>query len=184
MRDDLHKSVPPRTAWARVLRLACEHASDEELRDATVLAIREGADWLTTPWGQQFERALDLDSRDLFAQDRVREELMTLMASSPNHQARSTCEIALGCLVREDCVLPGLKNLVVDHALHVFGEDCVELVSSRVAGRFGEQQAAQVRRRLLGILPSCDLSCDPPRRRRSKALSVEAVLDLPLTVSL
>ena len=184
MRDDLHKSVSPRTAWARVLRLVCEHASEEELRDATVRAIRKDAEWLMAPWGQKFERALDLGSSDLFAQDRVREELTALMASSPNHQARSACEIALGYLVREGRAPAEFKSFVLDQALRVFGEDCVELVSSCVAGRFGEHQAAQVRRRLLCLLPSCDLLRDPPRHVRIGPLSVDAVLDLPLSVSL
>jgi hypothetical protein len=184
MRDDLHKSVPTRPAWARVLRLACKQASEDELRDAIVRAVRKDAEWLMEPWGQQFERALDLGDSDLFAQDPVREALTALMASSPNPQARSACEIALGCLVREGRVRPDFKGFVMDQALRAFAEDCVELVSSWVAGRFGEQQAAQVRRRLRGLLPSCDLLRDPPRRRRGGDLSVEAVLDLPLSVSL
>ena len=75
MRDDLHKSVPPRTLWAKVLRLARAEASQEELRDALTLAVRKDAGWIMLPWGQAFERALDLGSSDFFAQEKVREEL-------------------------------------------------------------------------------------------------------------
>ena len=184
MRDDLHKSVPPRTLWAKVLRLARAEASQEDLRDALTLAVRRDAGWIMSPWGQAFERAMDLRSSDFFAQDKVREELKALMASCPNPQARSTCEIALGLLAREDRVPSDFKNLVVGTALRVFGEDCVELVSSRVASQFDAHQSALVRRRLHGELPSCDLLRDPPRRGRKVKLSVEAALDLPLSVSL
>lgn len=126
MRDDLHKSVAPRTAWAKVLRLACEHASEDDLRDAIVRAVRKDAEWLATPWGKQFEDVLERSNSDLFALDRVREELTALMVSSPNPQARSACEIALGSLVREGRVLPEFKCSVMDQALRAFGEDCVE----------------------------------------------------------
>ena len=104
MRDDLHKSVPPRTLWAKVLRLARAETSQEDLRDALTLAVRKDAGWIISPWGQAFERALDLGSSDLFAQDEVQEELKALMATCPNPHARSTCEIALGLLAREDRV--------------------------------------------------------------------------------
>ena len=184
MRDDLHKSVPPRTSWTKVLRLACEHASDEDLRDAVTLAIHRDADWLTSPWGRDFERALDLGSSDLFAEDKSREELNALMASSPTPQARSALEMALGLLAREERVPPDFKNLVIGEALHVFGVDCVELVSSLVSRQYGEKQSTQIRQRLHGVLPSCDLLQDPPRRGPKGKLSVVAVLDLPLSVSL
>lgn len=184
MRDDLHKSVPPRSLWARVLRLARAEATPEDLREALTLAVRRDAGWTMSPWGQAFEQALDLGSCDFFAQDKVREELKALMATSPNPQARSTCEIALGLLAREDRVPSDFRNLVVETALRVFGEDCVELVSSRVASQFDAHQSALVRRRLHGELPSCDLLRDPPRRGRKVKLSVDAALDLPLSVSL
>ena len=184
MRDDLHKSVPPRTLWARVLRLARAEATQEDLRDALTLAVRRDAGWIMSPWGQAFEQALDLGSCDFFAQDKVREELKALMATCPNPQARSTCEIALGLLAREDRVPSDFRNLVVGTALRVFGEDCVELVSSRVASQFDAHQSALVRRRLHGELPSCDLLRDPPRRGPKVNLSVEAALDLPLSLSL
>jgi len=184
MRDDLHKSVPPRTHWAKVLRLARAEASQEDLRDALTLAVRRDAGWIMSPWGQGFERALDLGSNDFFAQDKVREELKALLAACPNPQARSTCEIALGVLAREDQVPSDFKNLVFGTALRVFAEDCVELVSSRVASQFDAHQSALVRRRLHGELPKCDLLRDPPRRGRKAKLSVDAALDLPLSVSL
>lgn len=184
MRDDLHKSVPPRTLWAKVLRLARDDASQEDLRDAITLAIRRDADWITSPWGRAFEQALDLGGSDFFAQDKVREELKALMATCPNPQARSTYEIAMGLLTREDRVPTDFKNLVLGTAMRIFGEDCFELLSSRVAGQFGAQQSALVRRRLHSELPSCDLLRDPPRRGRKVKLSVDAVLDLPLSVSL
>lgn len=51
MRDDLHKSVSPRTAWSKVLRLACNHGDALHVQDALVRAIRKDADWLTGRWG-------------------------------------------------------------------------------------------------------------------------------------
>ena len=184
MRDDLHKSVPPRTAWAKVLRLACAHAGDTELREAIVKAVRKDADWLGTSWGQQFESALDLGRNDLFAHEKVRAELKLLLATSPSTQARSACEIALGCLAREGNVSADFRTSVLTETFQVLAEDCFELVSSRVAGRFGEGQASQVRPRLHGLLPGCDLLRDPPRRAPSGHSSVESVLDQPLSLSL
>ena len=64
MRDGLHKSVPPRTLWAKVLRLARAEASQEDLRDALTLAVRRDAGWIMSPWGQAFERAMDLGSSE------------------------------------------------------------------------------------------------------------------------
>ena len=184
MRDDLHKSVPPRTLWARVLRLARAEANQEDLRDALTLAVRRDAGWIMSPWGQAFERALDLGSCDFFAQDKVREELKALMGACPDPQARSTCEIALGVLARENQVPSDFKNLVLGTALHVFAADGVELVASLVASQFGAHQSALVRRRLLSELPNCDLLRDPPRRGPKVSVSVEAALDLPLSLSL
>lgn len=185
MRDDLHKSVPPRTLWAKVLRLVGNDASKEDLRDAITLAIRRDANWITSSaWGRAFEQALDLGNSDFFAQEKVREQLIALLATCPNPHARSTYEIAMGLLAREDQMPTDFKNLVLGTAMRNFGEDCLELLSSRVAAQCGAQQSTVVRRRLHSELPNCDLLRDPPRRGRKVKLSVDAALDLPLSVSL
>jgi hypothetical protein len=184
MRDDLHKSVPPRTAWAKVLRLACNHADSQEVQDALVRAIRKDADWLTDPWGRKFQDVLELGRGELFARDKVREELIQLVDSSPNPQARVSCEIALGILAREGDVPSDFKTLVVDKALRVFAVDCVEHIASVVATRFDDGQAAQVSRVLQGHLPSCDLTRDPPKRERKLGRTVDSALGIPLEISL
>ncbi len=183
MRDDLHKSVPQRTAWARVLRLACQHAAQDELLDAMVRAIRKDARWLSAPWGKQFEATLDIGATDMFSHEKVREELLALAVSSPDTNARASCEMALGCLARDDGVALNLKGIVIDAAMRAIAGDCIELVASRVAAKFDQRQAAQVRRLLHELLPQCDLSRDPPRRtRRPDDLSIESALDLPLAL--
>ncbi len=182
MRDDLHKSVSPRTAWAKVLRLACQHAAKDDLVDAMIRAIRKDAVWLREPWGKRFEATLELGTSDLFSHERVRDGLLALVTSSPNPDARRSCEIALGCLAREGGVVPNLKGLVIDEAMRVFAADRVELVASRVALKFDLGQAAQVRKLLDGLLPHCDLSQDPPSRARTEVLPIDSVLDLPLTL--
>ncbi|SOD24079.1 hypothetical protein SAMN05518800_1211 [Variovorax sp. YR752] len=184
MRDDLHKSVPPRTAWAKVLRLACERADANELTEATVRAVRQDAQWLATSWGQRFETALNLGRDDLFAQERVRAELKGLMSTSPTPQARSACEIALGVIARQGGVTADFRVSVLSETLHVFAGDCVEQVSSLIAVRFGDRQAFEVRRLLHGLLSGCDLLRDPPKRTRALPDSVESLLDLPLGLSL
>lgn len=184
MRDDLHKSVPPRTAWSKVLRLACNHADIDDLRDATVRAVRHDAEWLGAPWGQQFQRSLDLGSSDFFAADRMRAELLALMTNSPNPHARASCEIALGILARDGGASAGFKSIVVEHALRAFAVDCIELVSSRVAARFDESQAAQVRRLLYGLLPTCDFAKSDPSRSHNAEWSIEDGLNFSLSVSI
>lgn len=185
MRDDLHKSVRPRTAWGKVLRLACQRAAEDEIVDAMVRAIRkDAAEWLSGPWGRQFETTLELGTTDLFLHEKVRQELLALEASSPDPHARASCEIALGCLAREGGVVANLRGVVVDEAMHVFAHDCVELVVSRVAAKFDQRQAAQIRKLLIGLLSHCDLSQDPPPRARANDFSVDAVLDLPIELTL
>jgi hypothetical protein len=183
MHDDLHKSVPPRTAWARVLRLACAHASASELREATVNAVRRDADWLATPWGHQLNSVLELGRNDLFAQERVRAELKKLQATSPNPHARSVCEIALGVLARDGSVSTNFRTVVMTQAMRAFAQDCVELVSSKVADRFGAGQAGQVRRLLHGLLPACDF-LSAPARAPTAPNTVESVLSQPLALNL
>ena len=184
MRDDLHKSVPPRSAWAKVLRLACNHADAPDVQEALVRAIRKDANWLSGPWGQKFQEVLELGRGELFAQDKVREELMMLAASSPNPHARASCEIALGALAREGDVPSNFKTTVIEKALRTFANDCVEHVASLVAARFDVGQAAQVSRSLRSQLPACDLSFDPPRRERNVGRTVDSALAIPLAISL
>lgn len=184
MRDDLHKSVPPRSAWAKVLRLACKHADAHDVQDALVRAIRKDADWLTERWGQKFQEVLELGRGELFARDKVREALLLLVNSSPNPHARASCEIALGILAREGDLPSDFKTSVVEKALRTFAVDCIEHVASVVAKRFDGGQAAQVSRLLRGHLPSCDLNRDPPKRERNVGRSVDSALGIPLEISL
>ena len=184
MRDDLHKSVPPRMAWARVLRLACAHANEAELREAIVRAVRSDAEWLGTPWGLQLERAFDLGRNDLFAEAKVRASLTQLLVISPNPQARAVCEIALGILARDGTVPADFKTMVFSQALPAFAEDCVELVSSKVAIRFGADQAGQVRRLLAGLLSGCDFLSESPPRESVEHATLDSVLNEPLPLRL
>jgi hypothetical protein len=183
MRDDLHKSVAPRNAWGRVLRLACAHASANELREAIVRAVQKDADWLATPWGHRFNSVLELGRNDLFAQDRVRAELKELQTTSPNPQARSACEMALGVLARDGGASTDFKTVVMSQVLRAFAEECVELVSSKVADRFGADQAGHIRRSLSGQLPACDLLREP-LRKVTEPETMESVLNHPLALKL
>ena len=185
MRDDLHKSVPPRSKWAKVLRLACNHADDPDLQDALVRAIRkDSSDWLNGQWGQKFQEVLKFGRGDLFALDKVRDEFMMLAASSPNPHARASCEIALGVLAREGDVPSNFETTVIESALRTFANDCIEHVVSLVAARFDVGQAVQVSRTLRAHLPGCDLTRDPPRRERNVGRTVDSALGIPLVISL
>lgn len=180
MRDDLHRSVPPRTHWARVLRLACSRASEDELREAMTKAVRRDTDWLGSPWGIQFESTLERSSCDLFPNEQLRAELNSLLRSSPTQHARTSCEIALGQLARDDVPGHDFKRKVMERAMRVQAGDCVELLASRVAGRFDLKQAGEVRRQLVRVLPSCDLTKEPPKRTKAATNSIESDLDSPL----
>lgn len=185
MRDDLHRSVAPRSAWARVLRLANEQSSPEELKDLLVRAVRHDADWLATPWYHQFAQTLDHGRGELFGDvEGMRARLTALMTSSPSPQAQSSCEIALGCLAREGQVPADFKNIVFDQVLRTFGVECVELVCSHVAIRFGDSQAVQMRRRLGVALATCDLLNEPPRGVRNDELSIDDGLAIALELTL
>lgn len=180
MRDDLHRSVPPRTAWARVLRLACNRGAPDELRDVITQAVRRDTEWLKTPWGISFEATLSRGNADLFPQEQMRIELNSLMRTCPSQHARTSCEIALGQLARDG--LPGLdfKSKVMDKAMRVQAADCLELVASRVASQFDLNQASQVRRRLTEVLSGCDLTKEPPKRASAAQTTIEEDLESPL----
>ncbi len=167
-----------------MLRSICRNVEETELKDAIVRAVRKDAEWLSTVWGKQFERALDLGTDDFFAQEKCRSELLALVATSPTPHARASCEIALGLLARDDVASPQFKTVVMKQAVQAFAVDSVELLSSLVAAGVDDNNAAQVRRRLHGLLSNCDFSREPPQRAIAEALSVEAGLDLPLKVSL
>jgi hypothetical protein len=183
MRDDLHRSMPPRAAWRKVLQLACSHASASELQAAIVRAVHKDADWLATHWGHRFISVLDLGRNDLFAQERVRAELKVLQDTSPNPQARSVCEMALGILARDGRASTDYKTVVMSQALHALAEECLELVSSKVADRFGADQASQARRLLRGVLPTCDF-LGAPLERMNEPATMESVLSHPLALKL
>lgn len=184
MRDDLHRSVPPRNHWARVLRLVCSRASEDELREAMTKAVRRDTEWLGTPWGGQFQATLERSGADLFPQEQLRAELNRLMRFCPSQHARTSCEIALGQLARDGTPGPDFKTRVMDRAMRVQAGDCVELVASRVASRFDLNQAGQVRRRLAGVLPGCDLTKEPPKRARAAKPTIDEDLDSPLALAL
>ncbi len=180
MRDDLHRSVPPRTHWARVLRLACNRASEEELRFATTLAVRRDTEWLETSWGGKFTATLERSSNDLFPQEQLRAELNGLMRECPNQHARTSCEIALGQLARDGQTGPDFKTKVMDRAMQVQAADCVELVASRVASQFDLKQGGLVRRKLCEVLSSCDLTQEPLKPMKAAKATIEADLNSPL----
>jgi len=140
-------------------------------------AVRRDTDWLSTPWGMQFQATLERSGGDLFPHEQLRVELNGLMRSCPSQHARTSCEIALGRLARDGAPGPDFKSKVMDRAMRVQAGDCVELVASRVASRFDLNQASQVRRRLAGILPSCDLTKEPPKRVKPAKTSIEADLE-------
>lgn len=184
MRDDLHRSVAPRAHWARVLRLVCSRATEEELREAMTKAVRRDTEWLGTPWGSQFQATLERSGGDLFPQDQLRAELNGLMRSCTSQHARTSCEIALGQLARDGTPGPDFKTKVMDRAMRVQAGDCIELVASRVAGRFDLNQAGQVRRRLAGVLPGCDLTKEPPKRVKAARATIDEDLASPLEFTL
>lgn len=158
MRDDLHKSYPPRHAWGRVLRLAENSGPADELSRAIVRAVQKDADWMLTGWGRSVDRAVAMAGEDMFARERAQAELRALLPQSPNVHARGVCEVALGCLARGDELDSNFRETTIRTALNLFAGDCVEQVASRVAQTFGYRQARQVRAVLSKTLPICDFT--------------------------
>lgn len=180
MRDDLHKSVPPRTPWARVLRLAQLPERDPELQVALVRAVRADASWLGGTWGRKLEVVLTESDGGFFVEDRVRHELLRLEETAPDHTARAVVGIALGLLARDGHLKPGFRDAVLSEALRIHGADSVEQTVSCVATRFDRRQAALVRGKLSAALDLCDLTKKPVSGRRRSAEPVDEGLGIPL----
>lgn len=180
MRDDLHKSVPPRTPWSRVLRLAQLSERDSELSVAVVRAVRADASWLGSTWGRQLEAVLTKSDSGFFVEDSVRHELLRLEQTAPDDTARAVVGIALGLLARDGHVAPGFRAAVLSEALRIQGADCLEQLVSCVATRFDRRQAALVRDKLTATLQFCDLTKEPVAGRRRRAESVDEDLGIPL----
>lgn len=180
MRDDLHKSVPPRTRWARVLRLAQLSEHDSELHVAVVRAVRADASWLGDTWGRKLEAVLTMSDGGFFVEDSVRHELLRLEQMAPDHTARAVVGVALGLLARDGHVTPGFREAVLNEALRIQAVDSVEQLASCVAIRFDLRQAAFVRDKLTAALQFCDLTQEPVGERRRRAESVDEDLGIPL----
>ena len=103
MRDDLHKSVPPRTHWSRLLRLIQLPPDNPDLQEALVRAVRSDATWIGTPWGRDLEAALLLAEDDFFVEDKVQRKLIDLQTGSVS--APRLCALQFGsglaCTVRD-----------------------------------------------------------------------------------
>ena len=182
MRDDLHKSYPPRHAWGRVLHLAENGAPAHELSSAIVRAVQKDADWMLSGWGRAVERALEMAGQDMFAREKAQAEMRALLPQSPNVHARGVCQVALGCLARGDDLGLNFRETAIRTALNLFAGDCIEQVASRVAQTFGHEQARQVREVLSTTLPSCDFTSAPAPRKRVRA-EVEDGLNMALELA-
>ena len=183
MRDDLHKTYPPRTHWSRVLRLAHQQGAEADLTVALVKAVRKDAEWLDTEWGNQFEQALNRGAGDFFAREKAQAELLELNRRNPNAHARGVCEVALGCLARGDVLSLDFKDRVIREALQTSARDFVEQVAARVAKKFDHSQARQVRTVLNEHLPNCDFS-QPPMMNKKASKSIDADLSMPLALAI
>jgi hypothetical protein len=181
MRDDLHKSVPPRSAWAAALRGASK-ATDARLIQQTEIAIRKDANWLTSSWGRELIEVLDQGTGQMFVAERMREQILVMQSKSPDPHARAVCELALGALLQHGEVLPRFKDHVLQNALRIFATESIELLATRVAKQFGHEQSLQVRKKFLRILPRCDLLKEPAARKRRVRSSDADILNAPLHV--
>ena len=180
MRDDLHKSVPPRTAWARVLRLVQLPERDSDLQAAVVRAVRADAPWLGDSWGRELDAVLSRSDGDFFVEDSVRPDLLRLEQSAQGHMARAVVGIALGLLARDGPVVPGFRDEVRKQALRLHATDCFEQLASRVVTRFDRRQAALVRDKLTATLEFCDLTNGHTRAKLRGADSLDEDLGMPM----
>lgn len=181
MRDDLHHSVAQTSPWRAVVRVACNRGSDEAVSDRLRRAAWASLSWLDTKWGRQFCDALD-SGKDLFSS---REHIETAINSLEPYilelSARRAYEIALGEL-QQDELHSNFRDHVLRTFLEVCAEDCIENAIPMLAAKHGEDEAAQLRRRLLGVLEKIDILEKPKQQRRAKRRSLEEELEIPLPI--
>ena len=179
MRDDLHHSVAQTAPWRAVVRVACNEGSDDDVADELRRAARDNLSWLDAQWGNQFCNALD-SGADLFSsREHIETNIDSLEFSSPDSSARRACEIARGEL-QGDKVGPDFIAHVLRTILELSAEDCIENAVTNVAAKRGEDQAAQLRRRLLPLLEKIDILEKPKQRLPAEKCSLEEELDTPL----
>jgi len=183
MRDDLHRSFPPRHHWGAVLRGASGRVSEPEMIHLIVRAVRKDASWLESDWGAALTKALDDAGADIFGREKVEADLRVLMESSPALHARSVCELALGCIARGDSPGLGFRENVLREALGALARDCVEQVTARVAQKFDYIQARQVHSFIVGRLPLCEFLRPPPPREKKAASNISSDLDIALELA-
>ena len=183
MRDDLHHSVAQTAPWRAVVRVASNEGSDDDVADELRRAARANLSWLNTQWGNQFCNALD-SGADLLLSSRehIEAAIDSLEFSSPDSSARRGCEIARGEL-QGDKVGPNFRDYILRTILELSAEDCIENAVTNVAAKRGEDQAAQLRRRLLPLLEKTDILEKPKQRPRAKKCSLEEELDTPLSTT-
>ena len=181
MRDDLHHSVAQTSPWRAVVRVVCNEGFDGDVADALRRAARANLLWLDLKWGNQFCKALDSGKDLLFSsREHIETAIRSLEFSSPDSSARRACEIALG-EIQSDKIGFDFRDHVLRTILRLSAEDCIENAAANVASKRGENQAAQLRRRLLTILQKIDILQEPKQRRREARRSVEEELEIPLT---
>lgn len=180
MRDDLHHSVAQTAPWRAVVRVACNEGPDDDVADALRRAARANLSWLDGQWGNQFCNALDSGADLLFpSREHIEAAIDLLEFSSPDSSARQACEIARGEL-QGNKVGPDFRSHVLRISLKLSAENCIENAVTNVAAKHGEDQAAQLRRRLLTLLKKINILEKPKQRLHAEKCPLEEELDIPL----
>lgn len=152
MRDDLYKTVPPTSAWRRVLKLAANRADWTEARSAMESAIRKDVlSKLDAKWLATLRTEINQPCKDMFGHDMRPEKIQAHRRSTTSQAERLLCDIAQGLWHRNQPA--GLYHEALRELCRQYTDAGIEHVGALIRMQSSVRDAASAMRELRILAP-------------------------------